>query len=125
MSYLASLQPSIYERSEFWTSSPTFFFLRVAILLLLLPLSFAAGRVPWPANLPRLSVLSTLGRASLFVYWVHVEMVYGFLSRPLRRSLSLPQVLGAYVVLTGFMLALVVLKNRLAEMHPTENKTVI
>jgi uncharacterized membrane protein len=125
MSYFASFLPSIYERSEFWTSSPTFFFLRVAILLALLPLSFAVEKVPWPASLPRLSMLATLGRASLFVYWVHVELVYGFLSRPLRGSLSLAQVLGAYVVLTIFMLVLVTLKNRWAGMYPTDNKAVI
>ena len=31
-------------------------------------------------------VVATLGRSSLFVYWIHVEMVYGVLGRPFRRA---------------------------------------
>ena len=40
LAYGASFLPSIYARSEFWTSSPAYFFLRVGILTLLLPLAF-------------------------------------------------------------------------------------
>ena len=33
----------------------------------------------------RLQPLATLGRSSLFVYWIHVEMVYGVIAEPLKR----------------------------------------
>ena len=43
------------------------------------------------------------GRTSLFVYWVHVELVYGALSFPLWKALELHGVLIAYALLTLFM----------------------
>ena len=42
--------------------------------------------------------LVELGRSSLFVYWIHVEMAYGIVTAPLHRRLPLEQ---AYV---GFLL---------------------
>jgi hypothetical protein len=59
---------------------------------------------------------------------VHVEMVYGFFSRPIRRALSLEQTLVAYVLFTLFLLALVRLKNRLVDaraIYLTDSKSVI
>jgi hypothetical protein len=47
---------------------------------------------------------SQLGTASLFIYWIHVELVYGAISRPLRQALSLPPTAIADVLFTGFML---------------------
>jgi uncharacterized membrane protein len=110
--YGASFLPSIYERSEFWTSSPTFFFLRAGLIALLLPLAYLWERAPWRGVVSRWSPLEELGRASLFVYWVHVEMVYGFISRPLRRNLSFEAATVAYVLFSAFLLGLVLLKNR-------------
>jgi uncharacterized membrane protein len=115
LAYLSSFLPSIYARSDFWTSSPSFFFLRAVLITLTVPAAFFWERAPWRGKITDWSLLETFGRASLFVYWVHVEMVYGFLSRPLRRSLSWEQVLVAYVLFTAFLLVLVVLKNRFAE----------
>ena len=37
----------------------------------------------------RWSPLQAFGRSSLFVYWIHVEMVYGLISLPLHGALSL------------------------------------
>jgi uncharacterized membrane protein len=110
----ASFLPSVYARSEFWTSSPTFFFLRVALITLLLPVGFLWDWL-YRHNPRNWSMLEVFGRGSLFVYWVHVEMVYGFLSKPLRRNLSLGSVLFAYVAFTLFLLGLVMLKNRFAD----------
>jgi fucose 4-O-acetylase-like acetyltransferase len=110
--YAASFLPSIYERSEFWTSSPTFFFLRVGLIGLLLPLAYLWERAPWRGLVSRWSPIEELGRSSLFVYWIHVEMVYGFISRPFRRNLSFEAAVVAYVLFSVFLLALVLLKNR-------------
>ena len=74
------------------------------------------------------SPLEEFGRASLFVYWIHVEMVYGFFSRPIRRALSLEGALAAYVLFTVFLLGLVRLKNWLTDgraIYLTDSKSVI
>ena len=47
----------------------------------------------------RWSPLQTLGRSSLFVYWIHVELVYGLISLPLHHAFSLP---GAWLALAAF-----------------------
>ena len=62
------------------------------------------------------------------MYWIHVEMVYGFFSRPIRRSLSLEGALAAYVLFTVFLLGLVRLKSWLVEeraIYLTDSKSVI
>jgi uncharacterized membrane protein len=114
LAYRASFLPSIYTpRSEFWTSSPTFFLLRVGLITLLLPLAFLWERAPWRGTLSRWSPIEEMGKASLFVYWIHVEMVYGFISRPLRRSLSFEAAIAVDLLFSAFLLGLVFLKNRL------------
>jgi uncharacterized membrane protein len=110
--YGASFLPTIYQRSEFWTSSPTFFLLRVGLITLLLPLAYLWERAPWRGMVSHWRPLEEFGQSSLFVYWVHVEMVYGFISRPLRRQLTLEGAILAYVVFTAFIYGLVLYKNR-------------
>lgn len=82
----ASYQPSIYPpgRATFWGASPAFFFLRLAIVMALLPLAWSLRRV-LPGAIA--SPLATLGAASLFAYWVHVELVYGGIAIPLKRRI--------------------------------------
>lgn len=76
---------------------------RVGAMTLLL--AAAAGLLAVAA--PRRSgPMLVFGRTSLFVYWIHVELVYGRFSYPLHRSLSLPWALAAWVAL---LLALYVL----------------
>jgi uncharacterized membrane protein len=124
--YRASFLPSIYARSDFWTSSPTFFFLRVGLMLALLVVTFMAGHLIGhgveraapqgaPAKGYGFAPLALMGKASLFVYWVHVELVYGVFSRPFRGRLSFEQVLVAYALFTLFMLGVVLARNRAAE----------
>ncbi len=38
---------------------------------------------------PRFSPLQQLGRTSLFIYWIHIELIYGLMVRPLHKSLTL------------------------------------
>ena len=105
--YAASFLPPIYAETNFWTSSPTFFFLRLGILILTLPLAYAWNLLPC-----RWSPLRELGLSSLFVYWIHVEMVYGVLSTPLHRRLPFEQAVMAFAVFSLFLYGLVTLKNR-------------
>ena len=57
-------------------------------------------------------VVTTLGRSSLFVYWIHVEMAYGGIAKPLKRALPLELSLVATVALFALLYAIVKWKNR-------------
>lgn len=78
--YAASFLPALFPSATFWSSSPTFFFIRLGLVVASIPLAWLIG-LSW-------GPLVTLGRSSLFVYWIHVEMVYGSLALPLKRGLS-------------------------------------
>jgi hypothetical protein len=120
--YAASFQPSIYPAASFWTSSPTFFFMRLGYCALMLPIGRVvdlfhgfmrrqfAGYFTEPDVPGR--VISTLGKSSLFVYWIHVEMAYGGLSRPLRRAMPLELSLLATVALCLLLYKIVKWKDR-------------
>ena len=103
LGYAASFQPSIYPVANFWTSSPTFFFIRLGICTAMVPdrhgrsiCSTRPCRAGWAAYFSATpgAVTATLGRSSLFVYWIHVEMVYGVLGRPFRRAAADRSVAG-------------------------------
>lgn len=104
--YLCSLLPPLYPESDFWTSSPTFFFIRLGLLLLGLTAADVLSRF-W-----RAAPLQQFGRASLFVYWVHVEMVYGVLSAPIHRRLPFTLAVIACAFFSVAMYGLVRLKER-------------
>jgi hypothetical protein len=53
------------------------------------------------------------GRTSLFIYWIHVEMVYGVISKPLHRTLTLPEWFGAYMLFLALLLCTSVAKDAL------------
>jgi uncharacterized membrane protein len=106
--YYSSFLPSIYQESSFWTSSPTFFFLRLGMLIGAIPVAYA-----WNALVPGWSPLQEFGKASLFVYWIHVEMAYGVLSAPIHRSLTFPAAVLAFAGFSLFLFGLVRLKNHL------------
>ena len=105
--YGASFLPSIYEHAEFWTSSPTFFFLRLGCLLTAVPAAYAI-RTHWVGR----SRIEELGVASLFVYWVHVELVYGLATLPLHRRLPFELSLPGFAVFNLLMFWLVAIKQR-------------
>lgn len=116
LGYWASFQPSIYPVANFWTSSPTFFFIKLGIATSLLPIARAIDLfhqlvLKWRGWEPG-TVITTLGRASLFVYWIHVEMVYGVLGRPLRRLLPLEASITATAVLCLILYGIVLWRDR-------------
>ena len=117
--YWMSFQPSIYPVANFWTSSPTFFFIKLGIATALLPIARAVDLfhqlvLKWRGWEPG-TVTATLGRASLFVYWIHVEMVYGVIGRPLRRLLPLEASLTATALLCLILYSIVVWRDRLLQ----------
>ncbi|HYN64508.1 MAG TPA: heparan-alpha-glucosaminide N-acetyltransferase domain-containing protein [Candidatus Limnocylindrales bacterium] len=110
--YGASFLPPLYEETSFWTSSPTFFFVRLGMLLMLLPVAYV-----WNAWLPGRSPLAEFGRSSLFVYWIHVEMAYGVISAPLHRRLPLELAMLGVALLSVLLFALVKVKARVLERY--------
>lgn len=119
LGYAASFQPSIYPVANFWTSSPTFFFIRLGICTAMLPVAYA---IDWSQGaLTRWlfyrskgpSIAVVLGQSSLFVYWIHVEMVYGVLGRPLRRGLPIEASLVATALLCVLLYVIVRWKDRM------------
>ena len=75
----ADAQPwHVYAVYDFWHTSPSFFLIRLGMLMAILAASYAWCR--WGAGQLGFSPLIQLGQASLLVYWVHMEFVYGRLS---------------------------------------------
>jgi len=82
-------RPSIYRVSSFWTTSPAWFAIRVGILMVALSLIYSVAAI-YAARRGRVThPLERLGRSSLFVYWIHVELVYGYASWLWRHRLPL------------------------------------
>ena len=53
------------------------------------------------------------GRSSLFVYWIHVELVYGIFSFPIHRKLPVWGSLAAFIVFSLFIYGVTLLKSRI------------
>lgn len=70
-----SLPVKFYPAYDFWHTSPNFFLMRVGVVLMITLLSYAWCR--WGAGQWEFSPLIKMGQASLLVYWVHIEFVYG------------------------------------------------
>ena len=107
--YTATL-PTIYRESSYWTSSPTFFAVRSGVLLLVGAFLYAIARVSarWEVAC---RPLQRLGRASLFIYWIHVPIVYGWLATPLRGKLAIPGILIAFVLFSGLLYTALVFRD--------------
>ena len=99
--YLPSLTAS-----SFWTTSLSFFLMRIGTMTLGLALAWLWMRRPTGG---RWSPMTVFGRTSLFVYWVHVELAYGFASYPLHNALPLPWALVGFGILTVVMLGIATL----------------
>jgi uncharacterized membrane protein len=93
--------PALYPHSDFWHTSPLFFLMRLGVVCALLGLAHLLGRRRG------FSPLRQLGRTSLLIYWVHVEVVYGKLLLPdLRHGMDMRATACAFVLLVLGMLAL-------------------
>lgn len=106
----ASFLPNPYAASYFWTTSPSFFFLRAGLMTAAIGLAYAWESRPGGAD--TWSPVRQLGRTSLFIYWIHVEMVYGLVSLPLHKSMTLAEAWAAFAVFAGFMLLCSIAKDR-------------
>jgi uncharacterized membrane protein len=117
--FAASFLPTLYAGSEFWSTSPAYFLLRTGILILLIPTAYVWQKVVIRSSW---SPIQQLGRTSLFIYWIHVEMVYGLMSLRIHKTLTHPQAWVAYVLFTVFMLACSLAKDRVVRWKREKGK---
>jgi uncharacterized membrane protein len=122
--WLEAQPRQLYSVDDYWHTSPSFFLIRVGMLLVILTASYAWCR--WGAGQWGLNPLILLGQASLLVYWVHIEFVYGRVSILPKHSMTIG---GASVGLLIIFLAMLGLayirtktKGRGAEVVPWLNR---
>jgi fucose 4-O-acetylase-like acetyltransferase len=61
------------------------------------------------------SIIRQLGQTSLLIYWVHVEICYGFGARPIQKQLSFGGTTLAFLILLAAMLGLSILRTRYSD----------
>lgn len=110
--FYAATLPTIYRQSSFWSTSPTFFAIRVGVLMLTSGVVYALTTVLAPRGL-LLEPLQRLGRASLFIYWIHIPIVYGWMTEPFRSHLRVWQTMIACAAFSIALYWLVPLRDRL------------
>ena len=108
--YKASFLPALGAPSSFWTTSASFFFIRLGLMTAAIGVAYLWEQRPTAGK--RWSPLQLLGRSSLFVYWVHVELVYGLISHPLHGAFSLRGAWIGLVLVWFLMLALTIGKDQ-------------
>ncbi len=111
-SYTASMRPSLYAASSFWTTSPTYFGLRVGLLMVSAWALYAITPLAAGAVMPLFQVLARFGRHSLFVYWIHVELVYGYATARLHHRFPLWANALAYVLFCAVMWWSITLRDK-------------
>ena len=107
--WLDALPRQLYPVYDFWHTSPNFFLIRLGLLLMILTAAYAWCR--WVVGRWRLgqwgfSPLIQLGQASLLVYWVHIEFVYGRFSIMTKHSAGIGAASLGLLIIFLTMLAL-------------------
>jgi hypothetical protein len=102
--WLDALPVELYPVYDYWHTSPNFFLLRMGMLLVILTGVYAWCR--WGLAQWGFSPLIQLGQASLLVYWVHIEFVYGRFSILTRRAQTIAGATRGLAVIFLSMLAL-------------------
>lgn len=99
-SLAASYRPSPFPNSHFWTTSPSYFYLRVGIMMTGVGLAWLWSEKLWAGQWQPFVLL---GQTSLFVYWVHVELVYGYATKVISHRLPFWASCIGVVILTIVM----------------------
>jgi uncharacterized membrane protein len=110
--FAGSYLPSLLPNSQFWTSSPSFFLIRSGILIATVGIAYAWSlrrrtTMAW-------SPLEQIGRTSLFIYWIHIELIYGLMVRPLHKSMTIGEAWIGVVVFSLLMILVSLVKERVA-----------
>jgi uncharacterized membrane protein len=109
--FVDSLGLNVYPVYDYWHTSPSFFIIRIGMLLLLT--TFAYGWCRWGPGEWGFSPLIQLGKTSLLVYWVHIELVYGKFAILRHPSQSIVGASAGLLTIFLAMLALSLLRTNL------------
>jgi uncharacterized membrane protein len=102
-SWIDARPAQLYAVYDYWHTSPNFFLARLGILMAITWLAY--GWCRWGLGQIGFSPLIQLGQASLLVYWVHIEFVYGRLSILPKHAESIPMAtLGLFVICAAMVL---------------------
>src|SRR5246500_2928170 len=102
--WLDATPRQLYPVYDYWHTSPEFFLIRLGMLLLILTGTYAWCR--WGLAQWGFSPLIQLGQASLLVYWVHIEFVYGRVSILAKHAQTIGGATVGLVIIFLAMLAL-------------------
>ncbi|PYU26376.1 MAG: hypothetical protein DMG32_10115 [Acidobacteria bacterium] len=108
--WLDAMPRRFYAVYDFWHTSPNFFLIRTGVLLGIVFLAYAWCR--WGFALKGFAPVMELGRTSLFVYWLHIEFVYGRFSILPKRSQSILSATTGIVIIFAAMVAVAAIRNR-------------
>jgi Heparan-alpha-glucosaminide N-acetyltransferase, catalytic len=108
--FLDSRGLKIYPVYDYWHTSSSFFIIRLGMLLLLT--TFAYGWCRWGPGKWGFSPMIQLGKTSLLVYWVHIELVYGKFAILPHRSQSIVGASEGLLVIFLAMLLLSLLRTK-------------
>ena len=113
--WLGAEPRQFYSVQDYWHTSPSFFLIRVGMLLVILTASYIWcqwGLGYQNAGLWGFSPLVLLGQASLLVYWVHIEFVYGRVSILPKHRMGIGAASAGLLVISLAMLALAYVRTR-------------
>ena len=111
LGFYTSYRPALYPVAAFWTSSPTYFAIRVGAMIV--ALAALRSVATWRALPDQLAFLEKFGRNSLFIYWIHVELVYGYASWAIHRRLPLWGTLVGLLLFATLMYGAIPLRDRI------------
>ena len=93
--------PAVYARYDFWHTSPAYFAVKAGVVCLTMAAAFLLDK------LPAQGWIRQIGRTSLLIYWVHLEIVYGdYVAPGARGRLTLGEAIAAVGLLLLAMVAL-------------------
>ena len=99
-----------YAAYDYWHTSPSFFLLRIGLLLMILTAVYAWCR--WGLAQWGFSPLIQMGKTSLLVYWVHIEFVYGRVSILPKRAVDIRTASAGLAVICVAMVLLSIARTR-------------
>jgi uncharacterized membrane protein len=107
--WIDALPRQLYPVYDYWHTSPEFFLIRLGMLLLILTGTYAWCR--WGLAQWGFSPLIQLGQASLLVYWVHIELVYGRVSILAKHAQTIGGATVGLMIISLAMLALAYVRS--------------
>ena len=115
--YFSNLPYTLYTKSEFWLNSPGLVFIKLGVVLLVSAFAFLWSERAWGMSW---SWVRQLGTASLLVYWVHIELVYGRWFGSSKEKLDTWGCLVASALIMMLMVSLAFIKSWLTEARLAE-----